>query len=227
MEVINIANLVRNKEFYHKSLLENFKDVLPQEDAVFLANALVDKLSYDELNTFLLSPIVVINGEHSECVDNDFIKRQLLKKGNYDALANLNKAKIIICNCEDISVIGLDVVYLFANKIRLISPHEQAQYKSDVFLAKDNKVLYSLNVVYKTSIGNAFKNVINNEFDRVVDTRMLNISPTTIIECDNKSRPFQVKRAFVKSKDGNTYTIYNPTKEISTDKYSVFDSDKI
>ena len=171
----------------------------------------------------MLSPIVVINGEHCQRVDNDFIKRQLLKQGNYEALSNLNKAKIIICNCEDISVIGLDVVYLFGNKIRLISPTELAKYKNDVFLAKDNKVLFSLNVAYKMSIGNAFKNVINNVFDRVVDTRMLNISPSTIIECDSKSRPFQVKREFVKSVDGNTYTIYNPTKTPSKDTYSTFD----
>ena len=221
--MINIANLVKNKEFYYKALYDNLKELLPTEDARFLATSLVEKLTFEELNAFLLSPIVVINGEHCQRVDNDFIKRQLLKQGNYEALSNLNKAKIIICNCEDISVIGLDVVYLFGNKIRLISPTELAQYKNDVFLAKDNKVLFSLNVAYKMSIGNAFKNVINNVFDRVVDTRMLNISPSTIIECDSKSRPFQVKREFVKSVDGNTYTIYNPTKTSSKDTYSTFD----
>ena len=224
--MINIANKVRNKEFYKKALIDSFENLLPKDDAHFLAINLVEKLTFDELNLFLLSPIVVINGENSQRVDNDFIKRQLLTKGNYEVLANLSKAKIIICNCNDISVIGLDVVYLFDNKIKLISPSEEAKFKCDVFLAKNNKIINSVNVLYNVSIDNAIKNVMHNEFDRVSNTRMLNISPTTIIECNNKLRPFRVKRDFVKAKDGNTYTIYNPTQLVKEDKYSVFDDKK-
>ena len=224
--MINIANKVRNKEFYQKALIDSFKDLLPKDEANFLALNLVEKLSYDELNLFLLSPLVVVNGENAQKVDNDFIKRQLLKKGNYEVLANLNKAKIIICNCNDISIIGLDVVYLFENKIRLISPSEEARFKNEVFLSKNNKIINSVNITYKISMNDAVKNVLHNEFDRVMNTRMLNISPTTVIECDTKEIPFKVKRDFYKSKDGNTYTIYNPTEVIKEDKYTVFEDKK-
>lgn len=210
--MINIVNKTRNRDFYQKALYDNFKDLLPQDEAYFLSNHLAQKLPYDELNLFLLNPIIVINGEHNERVDNDFIKRQLLKKGNYDALENLTRAKIILCNCENISIVGLDVVYMFGNKIRLISPDERAFFKNEVIVAKDNKIIDSVNIIYKTSISNAFKNVMHNEFDKVSNTRMLNISPSTIIECDTKEMPFKVKRDFVKSKKGEVFTIYNPTE---------------
>lgn len=202
--------MIKNKDFYQKTLYDNFKPLLPQDEANYLSKVLTEKLSYDELNVFLLNPIIVVNGEYNERVDNSFIKRQLLKKGNYDALANLNKAKIIICNCENISVIGLDVVYLFGNNIRLICPEEQAEVKNEVLLAKNNKIINSVNITYRFSVGNALKNVMHNEFDKVVDTRMLNISPTTIIECDTKEVPFKLKRDFYKSPDGGIYTVYNP-----------------
>lgn len=221
--MINLLNRTKNKEFYQQTLIDNFKEILPIDDAKFLAMKLVEKYSINELNSFILSPIVVINGENSQKVDNDFIKQQLMKKGNYDVLANLDKAKIIICNCNNISIVGLDVVYLFDNKIRLISPKENAIFKNEIFLAKNNKIINSVNVIYKLSVDNAIKNVLHSEFDKVVNTRMLNVSPTCVIECDYKSRPFQVKRQFFKSPDGNTYTIFNPTQLVNENQYSVFE----
>ena len=215
--MIKLTNTAKNKEFYQKALFETLEPLLDRAQAKFLANHLVTKLSLEELNMFLLSPIIVINGEHNERVDNDFIKRQLLKKGNYDALENLNKAKIIICNCENISVVGLDVVYLFGNKIRLISPDEFACFKNEVLLAVDNKVIDSVNIIYKSSVNNAFKNVMHTEFDKVQNTKILNISPTCRVECDIKEMPFKLKRDFEKGKNGEMFTVYNPT-EISVDK---------
>lgn len=208
--MINITNQSKNIDFYSDAIYNLLKDMLPHDEAKYLTTALVHKQTKEELSNFLLSPIIVVNGEHSERVDNDFIKRQLLKKGNYDALSKLNDAKIIICNCNDIAIIGLDVVYLFDNKVRFISPKEQANIKNEVFLAKNNKVIHSVNITYNLSVGNAFKTVIHNAFDRVVNTRMLNISPTTVIEYEGKEMLTNVKRTFEKSKDGNTYTVYNP-----------------
>ena len=208
--MINITNQSKNIDFYSDAIFNLLKDLLPHDEAKYLTTALVHKQSKEELSNFMLSPIIVVNGEHSERVDNDFIKRQLLKKGNYDALSKINDAKIIICNCNDIAIIGLDVVYLFDNKVRFISPKEQANIKNEVFLAKNNKVLHSVNITYNLSVGNAFKTVIHNAFDRVVNTRMLNISPTTVIEYDGKEMLTKVKRTFEKSNDGSTYTIYNP-----------------
>lgn len=209
-KVINISNQFKNDDFYQTAVYNLLKDLLPHDEAKYLTSALVKKRTKEELSSFLLSPIIVVNGEQCEQVDNNFIKRQLLKKGNYDALNKINEAKIIICNCTDIAIIGLDVVYLFDNKVRFISPKEQAKIKNEVFLAKNNKVLHSVNITYQLSVGNAFKNVIHNAFDRVINTRMLNISPTTVIEYDGKEMLTKVKRSFEKSKDGNTYTIYNP-----------------
>ena len=100
--MINLLNRTKNNEFYQQTLIDNFKEILPIDDAKFLAMKLVEKYSINELNSFILSPIVVINGENSQKVDNDFIKQQLIKKGNYDVLANLDKAKIIICNCNSV-----------------------------------------------------------------------------------------------------------------------------
>ncbi len=208
--MIKISNQNKNIDFYSNAIFDLLKDLLPHDEAKYLTTVLVHKQTKEELSNFLLSPIIVVNGEHSERVDNAFIKRQLLKKGNYDALSKINDAKIIICNCSDIAIIGLDVVYLFDNKVRFISPKEQANIKSEVFLAKNNKVIHSVNVTYKFSVGNAFKTVIHNAFDRVVNTRMLNISPTTVIEYAGKEMLTNVKRSFEKAKDGNTYTIYNP-----------------
>ena len=218
--MINITNQGKNVDFYNDAIFNLLKDLLQHDEARYLTTALVHKQTKEELSNFLLSPIIVINGEHSERVDNDFIKRQLLKKGNYDALSKINDAKIIICNCNDIAIIGLDVVYLFDNKVRFISPKEQAEIKNEVFLAKNNKVIHSVNITYKLSVGNAFKNVIHNAFDRVVNTRMLNISPTTVIEYEGKEMLTNVKRSFEKSNDGNIYTIYNPVSAEPTTKIS-------
>lgn len=214
--MINITNQYKNEEFYSTAVFNLLKDLLPAEEARYLTDVLVKKQTKEELNNFLLSPIIVVNGEQSEIVDNNFIRRQLLKKGNYDALSKINDAKIIICNCTNISIIGLDVVYLFDNKVRFISPKERANIKNEVFLAKNNKVLHSVNITYQLSVGNAFKNVIHSAFDRVINTRMLNISATTVIEYDGKEMLTNVKRTFEKSPDGNVYTVYNPLEPENT-----------
>ncbi len=218
--MINITNQYKNEEFYSTAVFNLLKDLLPADEARYLTDVLVKKQTKEELNNFLLSPIIVVNGEQSEIVDNNFIKRQLLKKGNYDALNKINDAKIIICNCTNISIIGLDVVYLFDNKVRFISPKERANIKNEVFLAKNNKVLHSVNITYQLSVGNAFKNVIHSAFDRVINTRMLNISATTVIEYDGKEMLTNVKRSFEKSPDGNVYTVYNPLESESTNQHN-------
>lgn len=218
--MINITNQYKNEEFYSTAVFNLLKDLLPVDEARYLTDVLVKKQTKEELNNFLLSPIIVVNGEQSETVDNNFIKRQLLKKGNYDALNKINDAKIIICNCTNISIIGLDVVYLFDNKVRFISPKERANIKNEVFLAKNNKVLHSVNITYQLSVGNAFKNVIHSAFDRVINTRMLNISATTVIEYDGKEMLTNVKRSFEKSPDGNVYTVYNPLESEPTNQHN-------
>lgn len=218
--MINITNQYKNEEFYSTAVFNLLKDLLPADEARYLTDVLVKKQTKEELNNFLLSPIIVVNGEQSEIVDNNFIKRQLLKKGNYDALNKINDAKIIICNCTNISIIGLDVVYLFDNKVRFISPKERANIKNEVFLAKNNKVLHSVNITYQLSVGNAFKNVIHSAFDRVINTRMLNISATTVIEYDGKEMLTNVKRSFEKSPDGNVYTVYNPLESEPTNQHN-------
>lgn len=173
-------------EFFFSAVHATLKNLLKPEDALFLTKALVSGQSKDKLVEFLQSPIIVINGENNVLVDNKFLKRQLLEKDKIDILEQLDKAKIIVCNCSNISIKGLDVIYLLSNTVRLLSPEDEQTSKSEVFLAQNNKIINTINANISFSIGNSFKTLLHASIDKMKNTRILHATPTCKIpEMDN------------------------------------------
>lgn len=168
-------------EFFSSAVLSTLNTLLKPEDALFLTRALVSKKSKAELLDFLQSPVIAVDGENSVLVDNKFLKRQLLESNRIDILEQLPKAKIIVKNCSNIGLKGLDVIYLLNNTVRLIAPDDEQAQKNEIFLAKDNKVITTVNTTINFSISNSFKTMLHTTIDNMKNTRIVNKSSTCII----------------------------------------------
>lgn len=165
-------------EFFISAIQSTLQNLLKPEDALFLTKALVAKQSRAQLVDFLQSPIIVVNGENNVLVDNKFLKRQLLESNRIDILEQLEKAKIIVCNCSNISIKGLDVIYLLSNTVRLLSPEDEQVSKSEIFLAQNNKIINTINANISFSIGNSFKTLLHTSIDKMKNSRILHATPT-------------------------------------------------
>ena len=169
----------KQNDFFTSAILSILEPMLKPEEALFLTRALIAKQSTEQLLEFLNSPIIVIDGEKSVLVDNKFIKRQLLENNQIEVLEQLHKAKIIICNCNNISVKGLDVIYLLGNTVRIIAPDEEQVVKKEVFVAKDNKIITTVNTSINFSINNSFKSMLHSTIDNMKNTKIIHLSSTS------------------------------------------------
>jgi len=176
MVIANKMSKSGSNAFFYNALMASFQNLLDTDDASFLARALISKKSYTELLEFLESPIVVVKGENSLAVDNAFIKRQLIENGQFEILDNLEKAKIIVSNCSNISIKGLDVVYMFGNTVRLLAPGDEDELKADVFVAKENKIINTINSNIEFSIGNSFKSIMHTNIEKMKNTRVFQMN---------------------------------------------------
>jgi len=169
----------KQNDFFTTAILSTLQTMLKPDEALFLTRALVAKQSKEQLLEFLSSPVIVVDGEKSVLVDNKFIKRQLLENNQIEVLEQLDKAKIIITNCNNISVKGLDVIYLLGNTVRIIAPDEEQIVKREVFVAKDNKIITAVNTSINFSINNSFKSMLHSTIDNMKNTRIIHLSSTS------------------------------------------------
>ena len=205
-------NFVDVKNFYLTTISNNLIDIIKPEDANYLAKVLVGKLDENELREFIECPILVIDAEENVTVDNAYIKKQLIRKNDLEMLGKLNKAKIIVCNCQNIAVKGLDIVLLMSNSIKVISANDNAVAKNDVFVARNNKIINSINIHYSFSSKNNFKNLLHSDIDNIKDTRVADMSVTSQIVCPvNKWKETMNVQAYDLGR-GNIIKIFNPTE---------------
>ena len=167
------------------------KEFLQPDEAAFLTEALSKLLDEKKFNDYISSPIALIDGEDNILIDRKFLTERFLKMGSVNPEFDIERAKVIVRNCHNVHIKGVDVMFLHNNAIKMIEPEEGAERATTVLASLKNKIRFSVNVQFTYSVQDNFLNMCYTHINNLMGVSIYNMDErfTSEIVCDPKFWP--------------------------------------